>query len=185
MYTNTGLEYPKIVCTYRQRYDRMAEPSHIIDFKAYTRSILGDPIDGLNWELLLAWEHRHFAYTKGDLPKPRAEMPVDIIKQAMGRCGEFALLYIGLLIANNYDCRLILDCSKLKDESKTSAGDHVWNEVGLNNQWVHVDPTERRINQPLMYVNDWNKDVNLVYAIARKEILDVTDTYRKRARNIV
>lgn len=185
MYANTGLDYPKIVSTYRQRYDRMAEPSYILDFKAYTRSILGDPIDSLNWEQLLAWEHRHLTYTKGDLPKLRAEMPIDIIKQAKGRCGEFALLYNGLLIANNNDCRLILDCSKLRDESKTSVGDHVWNEVKRNDRWMHIDPTERRINQPLMYINDWNKDVNLVFAIARKEILDVTGTYRMRAKNMV
>ena len=136
-----------------------------------------DPIEGLNWEQLLDWEHRHFKYTKGELPKPRAELPIDIIVQAKGRCREFSLLYNGLLLANGYQTRLVIDCSTLRDKSKKVAGDHVWVEVLIDCAWVHVDPTEKRINQPLMYVLDWGKDVNLVYAISKEEIADVTKTY--------
>lgn len=173
--------FPPIVKVYRQRYDKMAEPECIGELEHFTRSVLDDPIEGLDWRLLLNWEHRHFEYTRGELPKPRAEMPIDIIKQAKGRCGEFALLYNGLLLANGYDCRIAIDCSTLQDKSKTAAGDHVWNELLVDNGWMHVDPTERRINQPLMYAQDWNKDVNLVYVIAKKQTLLVTNTYRIRA----
>ena len=171
--------YPKIVKVYRERYDKMAEPQYLKNFKRYAKEVLNDPLEGLDWRDLLNWEHRHLEYTKGDLPSPRAEMPVDITKQAKGRCGEFALLYNGLLLANDYDCRLIIDCSTLNDKSKAAAGDHVWNEVHFDGRWTHVDPTERRINQPLMYALDWNKDVNLVYAIAKKGIMTVTETYTK------
>lgn len=170
--------YPKIVQAYRQRYDKMAEPEYIEKFKRYTGAVLRDPIETLDWRLLLGWEHRHFVYTRGELPKPRAEMPIDIIQQAKGRCGEFALLYNGLLLANDYECRIVIDSSTLRDKSKAVAGDHVWNEVLVDVGWMHVDPTERRINQPWMYVQEWNKDVNLVYAIAKKEILEVTNAYR-------
>jgi transglutaminase-like putative cysteine protease len=97
--------------------------------------------------------------------------------QAKGRCGEFALLYNGLLLANNYESRIVIDCSELKEKSKKAAGDHVWNEILIDGAWMHVDPTERRVNQPLMYVLEWEKEVNLVYAIAEKEILDVTNKY--------
>ena len=171
--------YPKVVNVYRERYEKMAELQYLENFRQYAMTVLKDPVGDLDWKSLLSWEHRHLDYTRGELPKPRAEMPIDIIKQAKGRCGEFALLYNGLLLAKAYDCRLVVDCSTLYDKSKAAAGDHVWNEVQLDGRWVHVDPTERRINQPLMYAREWNKDVNLVYAVAKREILEVTETYRK------
>jgi hypothetical protein len=171
--------YPKVVNAYRERYYEMAKPEYLKNFKQFARAVLKDPIEDLDWKSLLNWEHRHLEYTRGELPKHRAEMPMDIIKQARGRCGEFALLYNGLLLADAYSCRVIIDCSALNDKSKAAAGDHVWNEVQLDGIWVHVDPTERRINQPLMYAQEWNKDVNLVYAVAKKGILEVTETYRK------
>jgi hypothetical protein len=180
MFKDNEPTYPKIVKAYRQRYDRMAELEYIRTFKRYTRVVLNHPIDGLDWKQLLNWEHQHFTYTRKELPTPRAEMPIDIIKQAKGRCGEFALLYNGLLLANWHECRIVIDCSPLLDKSKTAAGDHVWNEVQVDGYWVHVDPTEKRINEPLMYARDWNKDVNLVYAIARQETLKVTRVYRSR-----
>lgn len=169
--------FPKIVNVYRQRYDKMAEPDYLGEFKRYAKTVLNDPVEGLDWRELLSWEHRHFEYTRGELPKPRAEMPIDIIKQAKGRCGEFALLYNGLLLANRYECRIMIDCSTPRNKSKTAAGDHVWNEVLVDGGWIHVDPTEKRINQPLMYAQEWNKDVNTVYAIGKKEILELTKAY--------
>jgi hypothetical protein len=172
--------YPAIVKVYRQRYDRMATRDYREELRNYAEKALHDPIKNLNWKKLLQWEHRHLEYTKGELPKPRAELPIDIIAQAKGRCGEFALLYNGLLLANNYETRIVLDCSKLKDKSKKAAGDHVWNEIVINNLLTHVDPTDRRINQPLMYLLEWKKDVNLVYAIAEKEILEVTKNYNSQ-----
>ncbi len=169
--------YPAIVKVYRQRYDRMATPDYRQELCTYAEKVLHDPIKGLDWKQLLGWEHQHFEYTKEELPKPRAEMPIDIILQAKGRCGEFALLYNGLLLANNYESRIVIDCSELKEKSKKAAGDHVWNEILIDGAWMHVDPTERRVNQPLMYVIEWEKEVNLVYAIAEKKIFDVTNNY--------
>ena len=162
---------------YRQRFDRMATREYKEELCNYAEKVLQDPISRLDWKQLLEWEHRHLEYTKGELPKPRAELPIDIIAQARGRCGEFALLYNGLLLANNYRARIVIDCSKLKDRSKKVAGDHVWNEIITDDGVTHVDPTEKRVNQPLMYVLEWKKDVNLVYAIAEKETLEVTENY--------
>jgi hypothetical protein len=173
-----GLEYPSIVKVYRQRYDKMATTGYRQELIDYTKATLHDSIKGLDWKQLLDWAHRHFVYTRGELPKPRAEMPIDIILQAKGMCGEFALLYNGLLLANGYRSRIVIDCSTLKDKSKRVAGDHVWDEVFIDGVWVHVDPTEKRINQPSMYALEWHKDVNLVYAIGENEILDVTENYK-------
>lgn len=170
--------YPAIVKTYRQRYDKMASVECRRRLADYAKHVLHDSIQGLNWKQLLGWEHRHLQYTRGELPKPRAELPVDIICQAKGRCGEFALLYNGLLLANGYQTRIVVDCSTLTDKSKKAAGDHVWVEVQINGAWLHVDPTEKRIDQRLMYVNEWDKDVNSVYAISEKETVDVTREYK-------
>ena len=169
--------YPSVVKTYRLRYDKMSTSKYKRELIVFTESVLYDPIKALDWKQLLEWEHRHFKYTEGELPKQRAELPIDVVVQAKGRCGEFALLYNGLLLANGYRTRLVIDCSTLQDKSKKVAGDHVWVEVLLGDVWVHVDPTERRIDQPLMYVREWGKDVNLVYAISEEEIVDVTSNY--------
>jgi hypothetical protein len=168
---------PGIVKIYGQRFDRMATLECKQELRIYGEVVLRDPIDNLDWKQLLNWEHRHLEYTKEELPKPRAEMPIDIIVQAKGRCGEFALLYNGLLLANSIQTRIVIDCSVLQDKSKKVAGDHVWNEILSESVWMHVDPTEKRINCPSMYALEWCKDVNLVYAIAEKQILDVTENY--------
>jgi hypothetical protein len=171
-------DYPRIVKVYRQCFERMATAKYKQELRIYTEAVLRDPIYDLDWKKLLNWEHRHLKYTKDELPKPRAEMPIDIIVQSKGRCGEFALLYNGLLLANNYKTRIVIDCSVLQDKAKNVAGDHVWNEILSESVWTHVDPTEKRINCPSMYALEWSKDVNLVYAIAEKQILDVTENYR-------
>jgi hypothetical protein len=171
-------EYPGIVKVYRQRFERMATLEYKQELRIYTEATLHDSVEGLEWKQLLNWEHRHLEYTKEELPKPRAEMPIEIIAQAKGRCGEFALLYNGLLLANGYQPRIVIDCSALQDKSKKVAGDHVWNEILCESVWMHVDPTEERINCPSMYALEWGKDVNMVYAIAEKQILDVTQNYR-------
>jgi len=171
-------KYPQTVKIYKQRYEKMATLKYRSELVNFSNSVLHESIENLDWKQLLEWEHRHLQYTKGELPKPRAELPIEIILQSKGRCGEFALLYNGLLLANGYKSRIVVDCSTLKDKSKKIAGDHVWVEVLINNTWVHVDPTEKRISQPLMYALGWNKDVNLVYAVTDNEIVDVTKTYQ-------
>jgi transglutaminase-like putative cysteine protease len=173
--------YPAIVKVYRHRYHRMAMSEYKKELLVYTEAVLHDPIKGLDWKQLLNWEHQYLEYTKEELPKPRAEMPIEIIAQARGRCGEFALLYNGLLLVNGYQTRIVIDCSKVQDKSKKVAGDHVWNEILADGTWMHVDPTEKRTNCPSMYALEWGKDVNLVYAIAQEKILDVTENYRGHA----
>lgn len=175
--TSAEPAYPAIVKIYRQRFDKMATPEYRRKLLNYAEENLQDPIQGLSWRQLLDWEHRHLEYTRGKLPKPRAEMPIDIILQTKGRCGEFALLYNGLLLTNGYETRIVIDCSVLKDKSKKAAGDHVWNEIMINNAWMHVDPTEKRIDQPFMYQSEWKKDVNLIYSLAEKRTLEVTSSY--------
>ena len=188
---------------YRYRYNQMATPEYLERLRAFADGSLiivgttsngvelelslNGSIDGLDYSRLLEWEHRHLMYWGGEL-QVRPETPIEILTTnilltegsfiALGRCGEFALLYNGLLLANNYKSRIVVDCSIKTDDRK--AGDHVWNEVWINNTWIHVDPTEEKINDPAMYSNSerWNKNVNLVYGIEGNEITDLTDKYR-------
>lgn len=188
--------YPTIVNLYKCRYEQMAEPvtkKHLIN---YTKSI-NDSIEGLGYMELLMWEHRHLKYpsTEGEenwwslkvYTEGRPEEPIKILSSSflildsdgylkvLGRCGEFALLYTGLCLANNIEVRLIIDCSSKTDSR--SAGDHVWNQIYTDGEWITIDPTENKINEPYLYRDKWNKNINLVYAITTSEIIDITETY--------
>lgn len=178
--------YPMVVNIYKWRYEQMSELDVKKSLIVYTNIVMNDSIDGLSYSGLLTWEHRWLEYTDGYLKQPRPELPIPILERGKGRCGEFALLYVGLLLANGIECRLVMDCS-IKTDNRT-VGDHVWVEVYIGEykedlrqivwRWIHVDPTENKIDQPDLYAVKWNKNVNRVYAITIDKIIDVTDTYR-------
>jgi len=116
---------------------------------------------------LLEWIHQRIKFNKGRIL--RHEDPIDVIEYGQGKCREFSVLFTALCLANGYRARLILDMS-----------DHVWTEVWDNNlgNWIHVDPSEKRINDPEMYERDWKKNLKEVYAIEIGEIEDVTRSYK-------
>lgn len=72
-------------------------------------------------------------------------------------------------MAHGYRARLILDMS-----------DHVWTEVWdkKERRWLHVDPSEKRIDDPFMYERDWKKDLREIYAFENGEIENVTEKYK-------
>jgi hypothetical protein len=165
----------------------MSEPEYIQTFRDFCKNELNDSIENLNYSQLVVWEHKYLTYTQENFA--RREMPIIILKSyitdgiAFGRCGEFALLFNGLCLANGYKTRLVFDASVLTNRSKSSAGDHVWVEVWVDNRWLHIDPTENRINDKYMYYNDWNKDINNVVAITKDDsgnvvTVDVTKDYQ-------
>ncbi|MDH5449270.1 MAG: transglutaminase-like domain-containing protein [Candidatus Bathyarchaeota archaeon] len=114
---------------------------------------------------LLDWEHNRLNYTKENIP--RHDNPLQILAFGKGRCGEFSILYNALCLACGYRARLIADIY----------GDHVWTEVFINGTWVHVDPTEKIVNDPLMYQTDWDKEVTVICAFEGSLVLDVTQNY--------
>ena len=113
------------------------------------------------------WLHNTIKWSKEGIV--RYNDPMEIIAYGKGRCGEFSILFTGLCLAHNYRARLILDIS-----------DHVWTEVWDNkeNRWVHVDPSEKRIDDPLMYERDWKKNLKEIYAIEYGKIENVTKHYK-------
>ena len=116
---------------------------------------------------LLEWLHSKVRWSKGNIK--RHHDPIEILEYGKGKCGEFGILFTALCLAHNYRARLVLDMS-----------DHVWTEVWNEGErrWVHVDPSERRIDDPGMYERDWKKDLREIYAFENGLMEDVTRRYK-------
>ncbi len=116
---------------------------------------------------LLNWMHERLKFDKGNIE--RHNDPKDILAYGRGRCGEFSILFTSLCLAHGYRARLILDMS-----------DHVWTEVWDEEHkgWVHVDPSEKRIDDPYMYERDWKKNLKEIYAFENGNVENVTPTYK-------
>jgi len=116
---------------------------------------------------LLEWLHERVQWSKENIE--RHEEPLEILAYGKGRCGEFSILFTALCLAHGYRARLILDMS-----------DHVWTEIWDSKQkrWIHVDPSEKRINDPFMYERDWKKSLKEVYAFENGEKENVTKRYK-------
>jgi len=116
---------------------------------------------------LLDWVHQRLEFDKGEIV--RHNDPQEILAYGKGRCGEFSILFTSLCLAHKYRARLILDMS-----------DHIWTEVwdDKTKEWVHVDPSEKRINDPLMYERDWKKNLNAIYAFENGNMENVTKRYK-------
>jgi len=116
---------------------------------------------------LLDWVHEKVKFDKGNVE--RHNDPRGILAYGRGRCGEFSILFTSLCLAHNYRARLVLDMS-----------DHVWTEVWDKKprKWIHVDPSEKKIDDPLMYERDWKKNLKEVYAFENGNVEDVTRKYK-------
>jgi hypothetical protein len=116
---------------------------------------------------LLDWVHSRVKWSKENIV--RHNDPLEILAYGKGRCSEFSVLFTALCLAHNYRARLILDMS-----------DHVWTEVWDNRQkrWVHVDPSEKKIDDPKMYERDWKKNLKEVYALENGHVENVIAKYK-------
>lgn len=116
---------------------------------------------------LLGWLHEKVKWSDGDII--RHNDPMEILIYGKGKCGEFSILFTALCLAHNYRARLILDMS-----------DHIWTEVWNEKQkrWIHVDPSEKKIDDPEMYERDWKKDLKEVYAFEKGNMQNVTSQYK-------
>jgi hypothetical protein len=120
---------------------------------------------------LAEWMHARLEFSHEDIV--RHNDPLEILAYGKGRCGEFSILFTALCLAHNYRARIILDLS-----------DHVWSEVWNEEQkrWVHVDPSEKRFDDPEMYERDWKKKLTEVYAFENGNMENVTENYKLRDR---
>jgi len=150
----------KTVEKYREISEKLANPSLLSELRGLfeRRYTLVE---------LLDWLHGKVEWNKGDII--RHNDPLEIIAYGKGRCGEFGILFTTLCLAHNYRARLILDMT-----------DHVWTEVWDNKtkRWIHVDPSEKKIDDPLMYERDWKKKLKEIYAFENGNVEDVTKRYK-------
>jgi hypothetical protein len=94
----------------------------------------------------------------------------------MGQCEEFSRAFYALLVSLGYEARYVLDFT-----------DHVWVEVrlasrnssagGAERHWVHADPSEGVLDEPLMYERGWGKNLSIIVAFTPWSIEHVTRSY--------
>jgi transglutaminase/protease-like cytokinesis protein 3 len=152
----------------------MNSPNNRKPLLDYTIQI-NDSATDMNYLQLLNWTRRHLTAGAATFKTN----PIEILKIGRGACEDYARVYVGLLLANNYTARLILDFSFSLWTNK-EAGNHSWIEVLINGTWVPIDPSvdpSYGVNNPYLYARVWNKTINHVLAITENEILDITPYY--------
>lgn len=91
-------------------------------------------------------------------------------KGVMGQCEEFSRAGHALLAALGYEVRYVLDFT-----------DHVWVEVkipqGEGGSWIHADPSEGVLDQPLMYEKGWGKKLTMIFAFTPTYVEHITARY--------
>jgi len=148
------------ISEYREISQKIADPSMLAELMALfeRRYTIAE---------LLDWTHQRLKFEKGNIE--RHNDPMEILAYGRGRCGEFSILFTSLCLAHWYRARLILDMS-----------DHVWAEVWDEPQerWIHVDPSEKRMDDPFMYERDWKKNLTEIYAFENGTMENVTKSYK-------
>lgn len=96
--------------------------------------------------------------------------PAILLKTRQGRCGEWANCFMLILRSLDFDTRIVHDST-----------DHVWNEVWSEprQMYIHVDPCEGEVDNPLLYEIGWSKDLEYCIAYNHYDVMDVTPRYTK------
>lgn len=88
----------------------------------------------------------------------------------MGQCEEFSRAGHAILAFLGYETRYVLDFT-----------DHVWIEVrlpkGEKGTWIHADPSEGVMDNPLMYEKGWGKQLTMIFAFTPWTVEHVTSRY--------
>ena len=80
----------------------------------------------------------------------------EIVFYKYGACRQYAILFAALARAKtiNIQTRMVHNPGE----------DHQWVEVLLDDNWVHVDPSNNIFNDSGVYENKWSKQLSYVYA---------------------
>ncbi|KNC47643.1 peptide-N(4)-(N-acetyl-beta-glucosaminyl)asparagine amidase [Thecamonas trahens ATCC 50062] len=102
---------------------------------------------------------------------PRYNDPGKLLETRMGKCGEFANAFTLCCVAMGYEARHVHDHT-----------DHVWTEVwsAAQHRWIHCDPCESQMDNPLLYEAGWGKQLNYIIAVSVTGVADVTRRYTRQ-----
>lgn len=100
---------------------------------------------------------------------PRLNHPLNLLYSKTGRCGEWVNCF--LMIAKcviGGDFRYIWN-----------AEDHVWCEFysPTKQRWIHLDPCEAVMDEPLLYSENWGKAMSLVVGSGNDYMVDLSSKY--------
>ena len=96
---------------------------------------------------------------------PRYNAVCKVLETRRGRCGEYSVLLMRMLDLLGYQARWTVDWA-----------DHVWCEVKVEDQWIHMDPCEASVNEPLIY-EEWGKNQTYILSYSDTDVEDVTAKY--------
>ena len=117
------------------------------------------------------WINECMNFTSG---YERPHQPVRILRKHIGRCGEYADLTAAASRAALIPCTSILAISH----------DHTWNEF-WEAGWVHWEPVNNYVDNPLSYENGWGWSFGSVFEIKSDGWLSsVTGTYSEGSATI-
>lgn len=111
---------------------------------------------------------------------PRYRDAAKLLQTKVGRCGEFSDVALTVFDMLGYDSRLVVDHT-----------DHVWVELNLPGKdggapsYVHADPSEGVLDNPLLYQDNWKKSLTFVFAHTPDKVTDRDDVYWHGHDNIV
>jgi len=108
---------------------------------------------------------------------PRYSDVLEIAKTRTGRCSEWSILFGAILSSVSLETRIVHDYL-----------DHCWNEVLLEDKWLHVDSTLQypaSLNHPHYYEQNWKKKYLYVLAFAADKVEDVTERYTEEWNNVL
>ena len=83
---------------------------------------------------------------------PRYNSLSYVLEHRRGRCGEYSMVLVRFLRALGHESRWVIDWA-----------DHVWAEVKVGEQWIHLDPCEAAVDHNYLY-QGWGKKQTYILA---------------------
>jgi len=108
---------------------------------------------------------------------PRYGEVLRIAETRTGRCSEWSILFGAILNSVSLQARIVHDYL-----------DHCWNEVLIEDKWIHTDSTLQypiSLNHPYYYEQNWKKKYRYVLAFEAHKVEDVTKIYTQEWDNVL
>ena len=128
-------------------------------------------IRGISWKLRKTEVHTCASCGAVHL-FPRYGEVLKIAETRTGRCSEWSILFGAVLNSLSFKARIVHDYL-----------DHCWNEVLINDKWLHVDSTLQipiSLNHPYYYERNWGKSYLYIFAFDADRVEDVTQRYTEQ-----